>query len=334
MKKKYLLFIVALLCFATSGLGQSVSVIGFSSWLKEPIKELNEENNHALKVKIDQIIARNGAGATSALSTIFVIYPEFVITNSDVVKSGISSFTIVRAELTLFAVNRADMSNYGSVVLSLEGNGKNEQACIRSMISRIQATNPLIARMVNSAREKIVDYYVTQTPTLLAKAKSLNDRNRPNEAIALLSMIPEGVDNYPMIAEQMSSIYMKMQDKLATKAIQEAKSKIALREYEEALTILLNVDPTCSASKQAFKMIDQIKQTIDNQENQAMEYKWKLYEERKEERQRAQNNAFELKKLRIEASRRAGDIELTTQIKKADALGKEALESWFLDSLK
>lgn len=334
MKVKQTLLVLSFIFLSINGFGQNEINIGFSSWYKSPIDVLNEDNTKALKVKIDQVIARNGAGATSAMSAIFVIYPEFIVTSSDVVENGLMPMTIVRAELSLFVVNRADMSNYGSVILPLEGNGSNEQAAIRSMISRVQVTNPQITRMIKNAREKIADYYAAQLPTILAKAKSMYDRNQHNEAIALLSMIPEGIDGYPMIAEQMSLIYMKMQDKFATSIIQEAKSKIALHKYEEALTVLLDIDPTSSYSNQAFAMIEQIKQTINNDQNLAMGIKWKLYEERKEEKQRAQNNAFELKKLQIEASKRAGDNELATQIKKADASGKKALESWFLSNLK
>lgn len=334
MKAKQILLLLLFICLSADGFGQNETNIGFSSWYKSPIDVLNEDNTKFLKVKIDQMIARNGAGATSAMSAVFVIYPEFIITSSDVMENGLMSMTIVRAELSLFVVNRADMSNYGSVILLLEGNGSNEQAAIRSMISSVQATNSQITRMIKSAREKIADYYVAQLPTILAKAKSLYDRNQYNEAIVLLSMIPEGIDGYPMIAEQISTIYMKMQDKSATSIIQNAKSKIALRKYEEALTILLDIDPTCSYSNQAFAMVEQIKQTIDTNEKADLDRQLKLYEERKEEKLRAKDNEMEIKKLQIEASKRVGNSELDKQIKKAESLGVETLKNWFLGKLK
>jgi len=325
---------IALFCICSALFAQSEQGVGFSSWLKNPINEFNETNTKNLQIKVDQIIARNGAGSTSALSMLFVIYPEIIITRSDVIESGLKPLYVVRGELSLFAVNKADLSNYGSVVLSIEGNGNNEQDAIRAMLNKVQPTNPVFTRFIRNAQAKVVEYFTAQTPAILAKAKSLADRHQYDDALVLLSMIPECMDNYPMIAEQMSQIYLNLQDKVATTAIQEAKSKIALRDYPLALDVLLHVDPTSKYSKEAFDLIEQVKQVIDTREEQAIADRWKMYEDKRDAAQRAQNSDTELKKLHIEAAKGVANAYAKAEIQKAESSGLGGLQTWFFGKLK
>lgn len=328
------LLIISLLVASLVLYAQDSSGIGFSSWMKGPY-DLDEANQQRLQVKVDQIIARNGAGSTSALSQVFVIYPEFIITRTDEIRTGMKPITVVRGELSLFAVNVADMSNYGTVVVTLEGNGNNEQDAIRAMLNKVQVTSPQFARFIKNAQQNVVDYFVKQTPNLLAKAKSLADRKQYDEALVLLSMIPETVDDYPMIADQMVGVYMKMQDRLAETQIQQAKAKIALKEYKDAFDLLSQVDPSCKKSAEAFRLIQQVKAEMDEREQRAIDAQSEVYEQKREAALRAQDNETEMKKLRVETSKTTANDTMMSQIGgKLMDVGVDVMTSWFLGKLK
>lgn len=82
-----------------------------------------------------------------------------------------------------------------------------ENKAIIRAINQIASRSPQVKTFMEKSRSKIIDYYTTRVPALLQKAQSLADREQYNEAIALLSAVPESIDEYPLVAEQMSAIY-------------------------------------------------------------------------------------------------------------------------------
>lgn len=328
--KKNLLIVVILTCLSHIVSAQTGSDgIGFSSWIKDPIDGFSEQNTKSVTVKIDQIIARNSAGATSALSVVFAIYPEFIITREDVVKTGMKNIYVINAELTLFAVNKADMSNYGSVTIALKGNGNSKSQCIGSMLNTIRPTNPALARFVFAARDKIAEYYTKSMPQIMTKVNSMVTRGKYDEALVMLALIPESVADYDMVATKMSSIYMHSADKKALDYINKAKVLIIQKEYDAALEELLNVDPLCAEFKSAEKLVAQITSKLDEAEQQELETSLKVYNDNKALYEKANKSQVKLEKMRIESSKAAAIEQAKTQAKKAESSGDSGLSAWY-----
>ncbi|MEF9930961.1 MAG: hypothetical protein RR770_01470, partial [Bacteroidales bacterium] len=114
--------------------------------------------------------------------------------------------------VSLFAVNRIDMGVYGSVSLQLQGNGNSQQNCIRSIINQIRVTNPTLSKFIIRAKEGIVEHYKAGLPTTLTKVNSLIQMKQYKDALALLAVIPECVDNYTIVAQKMVEVYITMID--------------------------------------------------------------------------------------------------------------------------
>lgn len=156
--------------------------------------------------------------------------------------------------------------------------------------------------------EKIIDYYTTRIPALTAKAKSLADRTEYDQALAVLASVPESVDEYPAIADQMVAIYMKKIDKDGTAFLQNAKAKLAQHDLEGALNELIRIDPSSNCFAKATEMIDAIKQKADEKEKAELEREMQQLEAEKEAQQKAQENQVMLEKLRIEAAKKQEKI--------------------------
>ncbi|MEF9985978.1 MAG: hypothetical protein RSC28_08545 [Bacteroidales bacterium] len=314
--KRWKLIFIALFAIVSNGLSAQAAGsdgVSFSSWLKEPIEELNEQNTKALLLKIDQVIARNCKGAP-AQSALFAIYPQFTITKSDIVETGMKSVHVIRAEVSLFAVNRIDMGVYGSVSLQLQGNGNSQQNCIRSIINQIRVTNPTLSKFIIRAKEGIVEHYKAGLPTTLTKVNSLIQMKQYEDALALLAVIPECVDNYTIVAQKMVEVYITMIDNNAKKSISKAKSFMAVKDYEAALGVLLEIDPNSNLFGEAEEIVSDITSKIDDKEKAEIEQQLKLYDDRKDEMEKAKNNTVKLKRMRIEASKNAGIEQAKTQV--------------------
>lgn len=272
--------------------------------------EIPAEAKKALSQKLLQMTTQNGFGATAGA---FVLTAN-VNTVDKIASTTIPVQIIVDLEVSVYVVNLTENIIAAETSFSVKGMDQNDTKAQIKAINSINAKSPAVRKFMASAREKIVDYYSGRVTTIVAKAQSLADRGEYEEAIEVLAGVPECLEEYPMVAEKMSAMYTQMVDKSADSAIQEAKAKIALKDYPAALDALMTIDPTSSRFSEAGAMVDNIKQTIEQQERAAQEAK--AEKERKElearmaemEAKRAMAMKFHddevmLQKAQIEASK-------------------------------
>ena len=107
MKKIKILFILIL--------GLSVHIhaqdaINFTA--VEPVEgDMSQQVANALKLKVEQILSRNGAGATSMYNA-FVVEPQLNLLEEMSTEGLIRNVSLIKAELTLLAKNALDGSLY------------------------------------------------------------------------------------------------------------------------------------------------------------------------------------------------------------------------------
>ncbi|MDR0989096.1 MAG: hypothetical protein LBM06_06520 [Prevotellaceae bacterium] len=205
MIKKHLLLLAFLLGALAAGaqtIHFSVGEIQGDEALSAPVKQL-------LQTKIEQIVTRNSAGASSAYNP-FVI--ESVLQIADKKKStGLTrNVTLVKGELTLIVRNYLDNSMYYSTVVSLTGNAFEGEDPYKSMVNSMKSTDPVYTRFIRIARQKIEEYYATNCSAVMQKAQSLADLKQYHEAIAYLSVIPETVPCFEQSAALLKSISGKL----------------------------------------------------------------------------------------------------------------------------
>lgn len=287
--------------------------------------QLPSDAMNSLNQKLLQMATQNGFGSLSG---------EFVLTVNPMVvdkqmTSTVPAQHIVDLEVSLYVVGVEERVVVGETSLRVRGLGRSEGKAYIAAVNRINPRSPAVRAFMNSARERIVDYYAGRVPVLLAKAQSLADRADYEGALAVLAVVPESVDEYPMVAERMSGIYTQMVDKYAAVSIQEAKSKIALRDYEGALDALLYVDPLSTRFDEASRMVDGIRRTIDAKEQAELQARLEQMEYQREQAQRAHDDEVMLRKMQIEASQKSAEATAA----RAGATDS-AFKSWLFGKLK
>lgn len=133
-------------------------------------KGLSQKNMDALKLKVEQIIARNNAG-TASLYNAFVIQPELVLGETKKTEGLLRDVTLVTGEFSLTARNKYDDSVYGTAVIEVQGDatGSKDDA-IASLISDIKVTDPAFVRFIRTTRKRIADFYQQNCPVIIKKA--------------------------------------------------------------------------------------------------------------------------------------------------------------------
>jgi len=329
MKKfLYCLFLIAY-CSLQLSAQQTLSskeMIGITPAL--PINmELPEPVKKILEHKLVQIATQNGFGSVSGE----IALTADVITTDKQMTGTVPAQHILNIEVSFYILNLAEGVVIDETAVNLRGIDKSEKRAFIQAINRINPRSPAIRNFMNQSRKKIIDYYTTRTPALLVKAQSLAERGEYDEALSVLSAIPEGIDEYPAVADQMIAFYTKRMEKNAAAALQQAKAKIAIHDYEGALNDLAQIDPGTSSFTAATQLIESIKKSINEEEKAALEQEMKELEAERIAQQKAKEDAVELEKLRIDAARKIGEAYTEAQAKESIT---SQIAKWFADKNK
>ena len=110
---------------------------------REYLMQLGESNAAALRNKISKIITRNGMADAAGL---FVVTPTLTVTDDGTVDTGMTTVHVVRADLTLSVKNLFENTVFASQTVSLQANGKSEEACMRSLINKVNVNDVRFAK--------------------------------------------------------------------------------------------------------------------------------------------------------------------------------------------
>lgn len=283
----------------------------------------------ALNRKLMQMTVQNGFGS---LSGDFVLTADVVTVDKQVTATAPAQY-VVDLEVSVYAVNVLEKIIVAETSFRVKAIDRPENKAVVKAINQLNPRTPAVRTFMNSVREKIVDYYADRLPVLLAKAQSLGDRGEYEEALAVLAAVPDCVEEYPLVAEKMTGLYVQMLDKYARISLREAKSQLALKNYEGAMEALLYVDPMSTLSPEADRMVASISSTIDEAERAERARQIEEYERRMEQAQRMHDDEVMLRKMQIEASQKVGVAAAESGASKRESSLSDELGSWLLGKL-
>lgn len=267
--------------------------------------DIPESLRPMLQQKLLQIATTNGYGSES---------DDFILTANVMVLEKTAVPTVppqinLTLEVSLYVINRLEKVIVAEKSVQIGGIDKTENSAYTQALKQLNPRKSEIRSFMTSAREKIVEYYTEKLPALLAKAQSLADMGNTDEALAVLSTIPEVVPEYPLVAELMSEFYLKSLDTQCAGILREAQGKLAVKNYEDALDLLVAVDPLSNHFQEAGQMIDSIRSVISAEEARQYEMEWQLYQQQLELAEKARADEVMLRKMQLEASYKYADQE-------------------------
>lgn len=194
---------------------------------------MSAKNQNALKLKVEQIIARNNAGAASVYNA-FVIQPELVPGETKKTEGLLRDVTLVTGEFSLTARNKYDDSLYGTVVIEVQGDaaGSTDDA-IASLISGIKVTDPAFVRFIRTTRKRIAEFYQQNCPDIMKKAQALAAAGSAEEAADYLAAVPATAPCYDDVITLLEKIGKDIQSKAPAAPQPEAEEPIAAEPAPE-----------------------------------------------------------------------------------------------------
>ena len=149
----------------------------------------------------------------------------------------------MRADLTLSVKNLFENTVFASQTVSLQANGKSEEACMRSLINKVNVNDVRFAKMIKDVQQSIADYYTRQMPKILSKINSLVARGEYEDAMAALAVVPENVDEYETVSDLKVQVYNKLLENEVKRAVAEADILVRQGDIDAALDLCRSCNP-------------------------------------------------------------------------------------------
>lgn len=268
--------------------------------------QIGKSNAEALRTKLSRIITRYGMADVSG---IFALVPTLTVTDDGKIDTGMTDLYVVRADLTLSVRNTLDNTTFASQTVSLQASGKSVEACMRTLINRLNVNDVRFAKMLRDVQQSIAAYYSRQMPRILSTVNSLIDRERFEEAMTALAMIPECVDEYPVVANLKVQVYNRLLENEVTRAMTEADILVRQGDIDGALALCRACNPLSPNYGKVVGFLQRLDAAAAAAEAEALERKQReidLEMQRERLRQEADATGGTLKAERAEKGREKG----------------------------
>ena len=240
---------------------------------------------------------------------LFVVTPTLTITDDGAVDTGMTTLHVLRADLTLSVKNLFEDTVFGSQTISLQANGKSIEACMRSLINKVNVNDARFAKLIGDVQQGIADYYTRQMPKILAKVNSLVAREEYEDAMAALAVIPESVDEYEAVEDLKVQVYDKLLAGEVTRAVAQADILVRQGDIDGALELCRACNPVSPNYGEVIRFLNRLDAQAAAAEAAAMEQELRKMDAeamRARTQQEAAVEAQSLKAERAESSAKKG----------------------------
>ncbi len=243
--------------------------------------------------KLTQLLTKNGIAGLDYMGQ-FVLTVTTTPTDKDVIPGPPMKIS-EKMEMNLYIVDAYAKTIFSSTSLTVRGLGETENKCYLNAISHMPLQTPQVAKFIEDGKQKIIAYYDHEGEALIKKAQFLAKKKEYEEALWIISLIPQQSKHYDAALAAGQEIYQMQLDnecniylaaaRQAWAAEQNAKGAAAAGEY------LMNILPDAGCYDEAMELYREIKgKVLDD-----WKFEMKKYQD-----------GVDLERQRIDAMRQVG----------------------------
>lgn len=243
--------------------------------------------------KLTQLLTKNGIAGIDYMGQ-FILTVTTTPLDKDVI-AGPPAKIAEKMEMNLYIVDAYAKTIFSSTSFTVRGLGETETKCYLNAISHMPLQSPAIAKFVEDGKNKIIDYYDHEGEAMLKKATTLSGMKQYEEALYLVSLIPQQSKHYDKAMAAGLEIYQKYIDNQCAINLAAARAAWAAEQNKEGAVAageyLVNILPDAACFGDAMALYQEIKgKVLDD-----WKFEMKQYQD-----------GIDLEKLRIESSRQIG----------------------------
>ena len=243
--------------------------------------------------KLTQLLTRNGIAGLDYMGQ-FILTVTTTPLDKDIIP-GPPAKIAEKMEMNLYIVDAYAKTIFSSTSLTVKGLGETENKCYLNAITHMPLQTPQMAQFIEEGKNKIIEYYDHEGEALLKKAAYLAGQKKYEEALFIVSLIPQQSKHYDAALAAGLDIYQQHIDnqcninlaaaRMAWAAEQNSKGAYAAGDY------LANILPDAKCYDEAMELYKEIKgKVLDD-----WKFEMKKYQD-----------GVDIEKLRIDAARQVG----------------------------
>lgn len=261
---KRIFIILASLLSSLYAYAQAPSGVPMTVNIYEETSNIPAATAGMLSTRMMAAIANSGMGATEDV-TQFYLTAKCSLLDKHVVPGSPTKY-FNTAELTFFVVDAFAQRQFTSFSIEIKGVGNSEQQAYTAALREFKANNPKLISYLKESNRKILEYYDSQYPTLIKKADALSLVKKYEEALFILSSVPQACKGYQEVIGVATLIFQKYLDKQSYQALAQARSIWNAGQNSEAAArageYIAQIDPDSKYYAEAVALNDEIKARV------------------------------------------------------------------------
>ncbi len=230
-----------------------------SPYFEAPIDGLTENNMAIIEGRLRNVIS--SCGAESSYGSRFVIGCKVAALQREV--SGTKM--IQHLEVTFAVGDNEANACFGSTSVECSGIGNTEGQAMTSALKNIKSS-PQLKKLVAESKNRILDYYEENGPSIILKARTLITNHNWEGALYELSLIPQECSVYPDALMMMNTVYEAHLDHDAQHILTEAEAMWAANPYPEnaaaVMSRLSRIEPDAACYPQAQALMKRVETRV------------------------------------------------------------------------
>lgn len=244
---------------------------------------ITAEAKKALETKLNQITTNNGMGGSSA-NPRFIITAVLNVGTKDIIP-GPPQMIAQNIDVTLLVGDAITNTVFSNTVISIKGVGTNENKALIEAIKTISPKNKEITAFLEEGKNKIISFYTTQCDFIIKDAETLAKRQKFDEAIYKLALVPEVCkDCYFKTSELVGNMFQQKIDADCKSKLAEAKllwsGQQNQNKADDIIEILSEVHPNANCFTDASNFAKQISNKLKADEKARIKLALKKYNDK------------------------------------------------------
>ena len=248
--KKFIAIIVLILfsssIYAQNALGKSddIARIVLNTYIPEDAN-IKPAAQKLFESKLNSIVAANGMGGSGA-SQRFLISGQVNELSKNIVV-GPPDQIVLELEINLIIGDGLEGTIFATESITIKSIGDNETKAYIDALKKIKTSDKNIQAFVEKGKTKIIEYYNSKCDFILKQASSLSDQKSYDNALYVLSEVPEVCKTcYDGAMELAVKVYKAKVENECQLNITKAKAFIAQDNWDEAAKSVSNYTPDMS----------------------------------------------------------------------------------------
>ena len=295
MKRNLILLLVLLcvMCIQAQERLDDIGRITIHAYVPEN-EELPNESRKLLETKLSQIISANGIADNESFAR-FVLTAKINIISKDII-AGPPQRISQKLDVTLILGDIIEDKIYAQITLTVVGIGQSLEKANILAFKNINPKSTTITAFIQEGKEKILAYYQAHCEDLIAEAKGLASRQNYEDALILLTSIPDVcTDCFSEASRVAVPIYHDMIEARGTEFLNQARSAWAKKPTKEgaveATALLSRINFAASCQPQVQVLMQEITTKMNEIDRREWEHEMQVYQDgiEREKRQWAQH---------------------------------------------